>query len=201
MRFRKINLISYPVFCLLLFCLSGCGMGKSTVITHDIKTKDVHLIAVLPVQNETSDQQAAAMLRDKVLNALYFKGYPKIPTQLVDEKLGACQQKENPEDKGEYSRALGEQIQVDAVLYCDLKESRTARYLFYSPMSVAAVFELRSVKTGKLLWRNSYSSTRRNYGISKNSLRLKISQDYEPAIQELVDKAMESLPENPDALG
>jgi len=201
MIFRKINLISYPIFCLLLFFLSGCGVGKSTVMTNDSKTKDVHLIAVLPVQNGTSDQQAAAMLRDKVLNALYFKGYPRIPAQLIDEKLSVQQQKENPEDKVEYSRVLGEQMHVDAVLYCDLKESRTTRYLFYSPMSVAAVFELRSAKTGQLLWRNSYSSIRRNYGISKNSLRLKISQDYESAIQELVDKGIESLPESPDILG
>jgi len=201
MKSRKINLIWYPAF-LLILLVSGCGAGKNTAMLKDSNRKDVRLIAVLPVLNETSDQQAAAMLRDKVLNALYFKGYPRIPVQNIDGKLNAVQPNgKNPADKVEYSRALGEQMQIDAILYCDLKESRTTYHLLYSPMSVAAVFELRSAKTGKLLWQNSYSATWRNYGISKDSLRLKISQEYEPAIQELVDKAMESLPESPDILG
>lgn len=201
MNFRKGKLIGYSIFLLALF-LSGCGTAKNTATMKGNPAKNVRLIAVLPVLNETSDQQAAAMLRSKVLDALYFKGYPRIPLRSVDEGLNTAQQKENtPGDKVQYSRELGEQMKIDAVLYCDLKESRTVYHLLYSPLSVAAEFELRSARTGQLLWKNSYSTVKRNYGISKHSLRLKTSLDYEPAIQELVDKAMESLPENPDILG
>ncbi len=32
-------------------------------------------------------ESSAHMLREKVFNELYFKGYPKIPLQLIDEKL------------------------------------------------------------------------------------------------------------------
>jgi len=195
------NLIFHVVLMSALI-LFGCGSEKSTVMKKDSKRQDVHRIAVFPVQNGTSDQQAAIMLRDKVLTALYFKGYPKISTQLIDEKLNTAQAKEKTaEYKAEYSRALGKEMQVDAILYCDLKESRTTYYMLYSPMSVAAVFELRSAKNGQLLWRDSYSAIRRNYGLSKDSLRLKGSQDYEPAIQELVDKAMKVFPDSSDVLG
>lgn len=190
--------ISCPIMCLLLsLLLSGCGAGKSSVMIKEGEAKNIRLIAVLPVHNETSDMQAPVMLRDKVLTALHFKGYSQISVSVNEEIMKAgCR-----EDKAEYSKLLGAQNHVDAVLYCDLKESQSVRYLFYSPISVAAVFELRSAKTGRLLWHNSYSTIRRNYGVSKNSLRLKNSQDYEPAIQELVEKAMKSLPESPDMLG
>lgn len=198
---RRINVIWYPVF-LMLIVLSGCSAGKSTAAMKESNRKDVRLIAVIPVLHEVSDQQAAQILRDKVLDALYFKGYPRIPVQYVDEKLNEIKNDDKSiGDKGEYSRVLGEQMKIDAILYCDLKENRTAYYPLYSPLSFVADFELRSARTGQLLWRNSYHTVRRNYGISKTSLRLKASQDYEPAIQELVDKAMESLPESPDVLG
>jgi len=201
MKPGKMNLIFHVVLMSALI-LFGCGSEKSTVMKKDSKRQDVHRIAVFPFQNGTSDQRAAIMLRDKVLTALYFKGYPKISTQLIDEKLNTAQAKEKTaEYKAEYSRALGKEMQVDAILYCDLKESRTTYYMLYSPMSVAAVFELRSAKNGQLLWRDSYSAIRRNYGLSKDSLRLKGSQDYEPAIQELVDKAMKVFPDSSDVLG
>jgi hypothetical protein len=202
MLIRRINLILYPVFLLILFSLlGGCSTGKSSIVTKKENREKVQLIAVFPVQNGTFDQQASSMLRDKVLNALYFKGYPKIPTQLIDEKLDANQSEDKRlSDKAEYSRILGGQMKVDAVLYCNLKESRTAYYFIYSPMSVSAVFELRSAKTGRLLWKNQYSTIKRNYGISRDSLRLKASQDYESAVQELVDKAIESFPDGSDGL-
>ncbi|ABC76528.1 GNA1162 family protein [Syntrophus aciditrophicus] len=201
--FRKINLLSYSAL-LALMILAGCSVGKQAAVMKESHSnrKDVRLIAVIPVLNGASDQQAALMLRDKVLNALYFKGYPRIPFQLVDEKQNDLQHEEKSlQDKVEYSRVLGEKMKIDAILYCDLKENRTVYYPLYSPISVAADFELRSARTGQLLWRNSHSTVRRNVGISKTSLRLKTSQDYEPAIQELVDKAMQSLPESPDVLG
>ncbi len=209
MLIRKINLIICPVFLfvLLFSLLVGCSTGKtsvmtkSTIMTSKENKESVHLIAVFPVQNSVVDQRAASMLRDKVLNALYFKGYPKISPQLIAEKLNAEQSEEKSiSDKTEYFRILGEQMKVDAILYCNLKESRTAYYLIYSPMSISADFELRSAKTGQILWKNQYSTIKRNYGISRDSLRLKASQDYESAVQELVDKAMESFPDGLDEL-
>jgi len=202
MIFKKMNLIFYYAVLMSMLILLGCSSGKATVKMKDSNREDVHRIAVLPVFNGVSDQQAAFMLRDKVQNALYFKGYPKITPQFVDEQLTTGQTKEpDLQDKAEYSRELGKQMQVDAILYCDLKESRTNYYLIYSPVSVAADFELRSAKSGQLLWRNTYSTIKRNYGMSKNSLRLKGAQDYETAIQELVDQAMKVFPDSSEVLG
>jgi len=201
MIFKKTTLFFYV--CLMsMFILSGCSSGKATVKMKDGNKEDVHRIAVLTVFDGVSDQQAAFMLRDKVQNALYFKGYPKITAQFVDEQLSAAPAKESDlQDKAEYSRVLGKQMHVDAILYCDLKENRTNYYFIYSPLSVAADFELRSAKSGELLWRSTYSTIKRNYGISKNSLRLKGAQDYETAIQELVDQAMKVFPDSSEVLG
>lgn len=106
--FRKINLLSYSAL-LALMILAGCSVGKQAAVMKESHSnrKDVRLIAVIPVLNGASDQQAALMLRDKVLNALYFKGYPRIPFQLVDEKQNDLQHEEKSlQDKVEYSRVL-----------------------------------------------------------------------------------------------
>jgi len=201
MIYRSSNFI-FSVLLMTVLILSGCGPGKSSAVLKDGNREEVHRIAVFPVFNETSDQQAARLLREKIQNALYFKGYPKIAAQFVDETLSGEQAKEQEaQDKAEYSRELGRQMQVDAVLYCDLQESRTHYYWLYSPLSVSAVFELRSARSGQLLWRNSYSTIKRTYGLSKDSLRLKGAQVYEDAIQELVDQAMQGIPDSSEVLG
>ena len=41
----------------------------------------------------------------------------------------------------------------------------------------------------------------RNYGFSRKSLELKSCQVYEPAIQEVLNRALETLPDGPDAIG
>jgi hypothetical protein len=58
--------------------------------------------------------------------------------------------------------------------------------------------ELKSAKTGELLWQARYDAVERNFGYSRYDLKLKTSQVYEATIQEVVNKIMETLPDGPD---
>jgi hypothetical protein len=62
-------------------------------------------------------------------------------------------------------------------------------------------FELRSAKTGETLWSYRNRTVKRNYGISREQLEMDSCQVYEPAMQEVVDKAMQTLPDGPDSAG
>jgi hypothetical protein len=186
----------------LVFLLYGCGpKAPHTTIPDYGKTK-TRLIAILPVDNRTNDQLAAQMLREKMLEKLYFKGYPKIPLKLIDAKLQKIY--EGPSNKAGGTippKAVGELLDVDAVMYCTLSDSKTAIHVFYAPTSVALSCELRSAKTGETLWQARHNVVERNFGISRYSLEMKASQVYEEAIQETVNEIIRTLPDGPDLSG
>ena len=187
---------------LLLFLvahfLAGCASKIPHLIVSDYDKRGTRLIAVMPVGSGPPDQKSAEMLRTKLVEELYFKGYPKIPLKAIDEKLAIMSPGggEKPDPK-----AVGELLKVDALLYPTLKESRMGSGIIYATTAVEAEFELLNAKTGERLWRVQYRVIYRNYGFSRRQVELKSSQVYEPALQEVVNRALETLPDGPDAIG
>lgn len=190
----------FLISAIVLAMTAGCTSIPSKVHP-DYSKSGTRLIAVLPVKNQTADTKAAQMLREKVFNELYFKGYPKISLQLIDEKLSKVY--------GGYAdfkreiippKAVGELLGVDAVLYATLYECSTSFSYMYAPIRVSVMFELRSAKTGVTLWSSRYSTVKRNYGFSREQLELETCQEYESALQEVVDNVMKSLPDSPDSV-
>jgi hypothetical protein len=180
-----------------LIFLAGCAGKIPHMLVPDYGKKGTRLVAVLPVRNLESDTGTASVLRAKLIEELYFKGYPKIPPQWIDERLATV-----PAGGGNLSpQLLGEMLNVDAILYTTLKEGMKPVTLIYSRVAVDAEFELKSARTGESLWRVRYRVVHRNYGFSRKNMELKSSLVYEPAIQELLTHALETLPDGPDAIG
>jgi hypothetical protein len=191
--------IRFALLLLSLIFLAGCAGKIPHVLAPDYGKMGTRLVAVMPVRNLESDAGTASVLRAKLIEELYFKGYPKVPPQWIDERLAGLPAGGG---KGELSPPLlGELLKVDAVLYTTLKEGLKPVTLVYSPVAVDVEFELKSAKTGESLWRTRYRAVYRNYGLSRKSLELKSSQVYEPAIQEVLTRALETLPDGPDAIG
>jgi hypothetical protein len=186
------------LFFVAVVLLAGCAAKIPHVIVSDYDKRGMRLIAVLPVINSSADPKSAEMLRSKLVEELYFKGYPKIPMKVIDEKLAAL----SPGGGGKVSpQVIGEMLHVDAVLYPVLSESGMGRGVIYAATAVEAEFELFSAKTGESLWRVKYRVVHRNWGFSRKQVELKSSQVYEPALQEVVNRALETLPDSPDAVG
>jgi len=193
-----VNTVKSLLFILVFVFLAGCAAKIPHVIVSDYGKRGMRLIAVMPVINSLSDPESAEILRRQLVEELYFKGYPKVPVKVIDEKLPAL----SPGDGAKASpQAIGEMLQVDAVLYPVLKESGMGRGIVYAATAVEAEFELFSAKTGESLWRVQYRVVNRNWGLSRRQLELKSSQVYEPALQEVVNRALETLPDGPDASG
>jgi hypothetical protein len=187
----------FVLLLMALIFLAGCAGKIPHMLVPDYGKKGTRLVAVLPVRNMESDAGTASVMRAKLSEELYFKGYPKVPPKWIDERLAAV-----PAGGGDLSpQAVGKMVNVDAVLYTTLKEGRTSVTLIYSPIVVDAEFELKSASTGESLWRVHYRAVHRNYGFSRKSLELKSSQVYETAIQEVLNRALETLPDGPDAIG
>jgi hypothetical protein len=188
-----------PLLALLaLMFFVGCASTIPHVIVPDYGKRGIALIAVMPVKNVSSDPKSSEMLRDKLVEELYFKGYPNIPLKMIDEKLaGVYGESGEPPSP----QLVGEMLKVDAVLYPTLNESRMGRGMIYASTVADAEFQLRSAKTGEVLWQVRYRAVYRHYDVTRRRLELKASRIYEQAIREVVTRALETLPDGPDALG
>lgn len=180
---------------------AGCGGKIPHMLAPDYKGKGARLVAVLPVINKTTDAKAGQILRESVLEELYFKGYPKIPLDVIDSKLSQVYQTTGDAQSGVIPPgAVGELTGADAVMYCTLENLHTSYTLFWARTKVSVDLELRSAKTGETLWRVHYGTTERNYDISRKDLEMKAYQVYEPALDEALNKAMATLPDGPDTI-
>lgn len=182
----------------IVFLLAGCGFRATHVPVPDY-AKTTRLLVLMPVDDKANDKTAARMLREKMLEELYYKGYPKIPLDLIDAqllKLGKGNTNTGAENIS--PQAMGDLLKVDAVMYCTLRKSATSQHFLYAPISISALCELKSVRTGEILWRASYSVVERNFGYSRYDAQRKAVQVYEEAIQKVVNKFMETLPDGPD---
>jgi len=188
---------SLTLFLVVVF-LAGCAAKIPHLIVPDYGKRGTRLIAVMPVGNSASDPKSAEMLRAMLVEELYFKGYPKVPLNVIDERLAVLY-------PGGGKRidplVVGEILNVDAVLYPTLRESGIGSGVVYAATTVGADFELLSAKSGERLWRVEHRVTDRNYGFTRKQLELKSSQVYEPAFQEVVNRALETLPNGPEAVG
>jgi hypothetical protein len=183
---------------LVLIFIAGCAAKIPHAVLPDFGKKGTRLIAVMPVKNISSDPKSAEMLRAKLVEELYYKGYPRIPLRVIDEKLAGVSAGSEVEVS---PQVVGEILKVDAALYPTLNESRMGSGIIYASTVVEAGFELRSTKTGEILLRVRHREVYRNYGFSRKDLELKSSQVYEQAIQDVVNRVLETLLDGPDASG
>lgn len=180
----------------------SCASHNTRTIIPDFSKKGIRLVGLLPVKNKTKDQKAAQILRRTLLEELYFKGYPKIPLGVVDEKLVQIYGNITmPANRTIPPKVVGEVLGVDAVMYCTLGEWKTSFMFVCAPTTVAASFELRSAKTGETLWKTHCKVVKRDYGFTEKGLEMKSRETCELAILEVVDKAIATLPNGPDFPG
>jgi hypothetical protein len=159
---------------------------------------DARLIAVLPVDIKAGSSDAARMLREKLFEELYFKGYQKIPFEMVDAALADFRKSDRGASGSTVApQVIGSMLGVDAVMYTTLLEANIAYKVVYAPVRVAAVFELKEVKTGSTIWKYESRATDRDYGVTKSSLELGTAKIFEDVVHEAVKKAMENMPYGP----
>lgn len=178
--------------------LSGCAAKSPPLLVRDFQERGIRLIAVLPVVNKSADEKAGRILRERVLQELYFKGYPKISVDIVDLKLS----KAYPPGANSLSgvvppQAAGELTGADALLYCTIEDLHTSFLFSYARTRIALHFELRSAKTGETLWRAGYKTTVNSYDISRARVEMKTYEVYEPALDEAMTKTMATFPGGP----
>jgi len=180
--------------------VTGCFWQKPVVVDEVYAKKGIRLIAVMPIKGKAADENMVRLMRGKILEALYFKGYPKIPLELIDEKLAKTYDKSASRSADISPQAVKSLLNVDAALYVDLKECKTSTTFLYASASVSATFELRSANTGETVWKNQYQGVDRCFDVTPQRLEFSVYQVLEPVIQGVVDKTLKTLPEGPEGI-
>jgi hypothetical protein len=189
---RPSLLITLAICFLLVF--SGCSKKIQSTAATGYEKMGVKLIAVMPVDNKTADKFIPPHLREAVAQELFSKGYPKIPFQFIDQKLP-------PGGKEISPLAARDAIMADAVMYCVLTEVKTSYRVVQTSTAISAGFTLKSAKTGETLWKKESSVSVSNYDFTKKRLEMKSCQELEPALQEMAQSALTTLPDGPDFIG
>jgi hypothetical protein len=201
-RSRKITgLCSLLMIFLGVFFIS-CSAKTPYSLNPRLDKNPAQVIAVVPFDNKTVDIIAPQLLRSKVVDELYFKGYKKLSVEEIDKKLGTLYYKEAKRENGFIApQVVNELVGADAVMYCTLTEGGTSVNFLYKPVTISARCELRSAKSGEVLWNAQYKATSRNFGFTRKELEIKSCASYETIIEEVVIKMLETLPEGPKFRG
>ncbi len=188
---------------LISFLMMGCGSKKPSTLV--LKPGDARpmprLVVVLPVINHVADPMIGQIVRQRLIDELYFKGYPRFSAKMVDEKLARVYEGQAVSSENVPPMTVGELIGADAVLYCTVKEMRTSYHFLYAPTRVELTFEMRSAETGATLWQAKQGASTRHFGFSRRNLEMKSFRDYEAAIGEIFKKVMKTFPDGPDTTG
>lgn len=191
---------------LIILCgfFAGCSSKSPNILKTDKEEKNkwAENIAVLPVENKTKDNIAPQLLRPKLLEELYFKGYSKISLETIDQKLESLNIIDSKGNVGVIApQILKDLVGADAVMYCTLIESNKPIGFFYAPVTIYLRCELRRAESGEVIWKGKYKSTSRNFDFTRKGLEMKSCKAYESVIEEVVNKIMENLPYGPNLQG
>jgi hypothetical protein len=198
----KVRLFFLALIVVLCAGLCACSSRSGETIKNDADQKAVSLVALLPVDNQTGDARASKMLRLKSSDELRFKGYPQVDIDLIDSRLAAlADAKKAGNNDAVAPGVLREMLGADAAMYCCLMESKAAKKIFYTPVTVSVRCELRSTATGETLWNAQGKSTGRSFDLRSKTLDMKTAGDLEAVLEEVVGQIMETLPYGPKLRG
>ncbi len=201
-----ISVVDCRILLLVAVMLFGaaCSRDVKCSLSPDFEKRGIVRIAIMPVENRSDDEGAARLLRAETFEKLYFKGYPKIPFEVIDGRLdGAADRIGKSGGEPLPPAEVAKLIDVDAVMYCTLEEWSTSPLLVhvYAPTAVAVTFELKSAASGEMLWCTRHRVVERNYYITENGLKIQSCESYGEAVREIVAAALSTLPDGPDYLG
>lgn len=195
MKIFKINFM----FVIIITIISGCfGNSQNVVKQNDNDKINVKTIAILPIENKDVDIKAAQLLRSKLFEEIYFKGYSKIPLKEIDNKLESLYA---DSDKGKTTaispKALKAAFGADAGMYCTLMENKKSK-IFYEYVKISAICELRSTDNGEVIWKAQSESVGRNFDFTNKRLERKVSEGLDSLMDDVVNEIIETLPEGPN---
>jgi len=155
--------------CLVLFALAGCagtgsGAGDETFKNSVMNFAAVQSVAVLPFKNLTADDDAAARARDAFMGMLLAtEAIYVLPPGEVQRGIERTSLRDPSVPSSDKVKALGEILQVDAVITGVLREYGNVRSGQTEANLISLSLQMLEVETGRIVW--SGASTKGGIGV------------------------------------
>lgn len=125
--------------------------------SHDFasfRAEDPHSILVVPVTNQSVDVNAPDYFLATISQPLAERGYYVFPVNMVRSVLSDDGLSDANLVHAGDPRRLGELFGTDAVMYINIELWQAKYVVLATTVTVALNYQLKSAKTGELLWSN-----------------------------------------------
>lgn len=196
MKIHKI--IFWFVLMTLTNLIGGCSVKSDKILNqNDTDKMQVKSIAVLPISNVSTDNRGKDFFRLRLLEELYFKGYPKISLEEIDKVLNSSPDHVPNTSDDAVRKTVKNTFGADAIMNCSLSEERKQK-VFYAPIKINAACELICTDSGTVIWKERSESIKRNFDFTHEGLDRKSHEEYEAVIDEVVSEIIKTLPDGPN---
>lgn len=140
--------------CLLALTLGGCGGGAGVTYKNRVMNfAAVQSVAVLPFQNLTSEEDAAARVRDAFMGMLLAtEAIYVLPPGEVERGITRTSLRTPEQPSGEKVQELGQILKVDAVITGVLREYGNVRSGQTEANLISVSLQMLEVETGRIVW-------------------------------------------------
>lgn len=147
-----------------LFFLAGCGAGSSVFVHPDYNFSYLERVAVVPFENLTSDQGAAARAtRLFISDLLAAKAFDVVEPGEVSQALQKYGSVRTAELTEEQIRELGKTLSVQALIFGSLGESAGSRGGSSGDNVVTLVVRTVETEKGVTIWSGTSSAGGRGF--------------------------------------
>lgn len=128
-------------------------------------------VAVLPVANQSVDVGAPELMRRLMQDALASKGYSLLPPAQVDQGLDAMSIHEAGQLASTTPQEVGRKLGVDGLLYGEVTTFAFQNLGYYQNWKAGAVFKLVEASTGRVLWEDEESASKKAVHLSQEEAK------------------------------
>lgn len=196
------------LLCIAFAAFSGCSNLDSRSGPREdpyplLTLEQPKAILVLPAINDSTAADAPDYYSVTIAPLLSAKGYYVMPQEITTEILRGEGITDGRQLEGVSPAKFGQLFGADAVLFVHIKEWDTNYYVVGGNVTVSAVYELKSTKSGETLWSNSARQVVSTSGDSNGGdlfaalIATAIQtamQDYMPVAQQVNAFALAPLP-------
>jgi hypothetical protein len=169
-------------------------------------------VAVLPIQNFTSDMNGPVWVRDGISDMVLSKHYTVIPNDQVDQilkekmcvTLGGQLDYRNPATGAPSPYEVGQTLEVDGLIYCNLEDFQNFANVVINRRKIKVKCSLVNIRTADVVWEEEEEAGNIEINVSAEKImgalirKLKANPlDVETAA--VIDRMMSSIPSGPVA--
>lgn len=192
----------YSAIIVAMVALAGCA--KKAELAPEWEALQPSCMVVLPVQNESVDEDAPRIFRRLLEARLPAKGY-RVPSREFVDKILIENFDINPEEGGQIMAAdpveLGKELDCDGLLYATVVQWDKKTFYAYNAINVYGTFEVLSGSDGGVLWTLredgvTYSEIQdpSRHDVAAASTAKFLLMSYEPYAEQAIDQVLGKLP-------